>query len=83
MEGAPVSEDTVAESEVESEETTVPRAVERALGVSEGDRLRWTVGEDGRVEVVVASPGTFADFEPFDDERRTDAATEHDEWGVE
>lgn len=76
---------TDAEAEVAGNWTLIPARIRRALDVEDGDRLRWALeGDDElRVEVVHRERGTFADFEGYDGDAATDAATERDEWGVE
>lgn len=59
---------------------TVPAAVRRSADIDAGDRLRWTVDEDGNisVEVVGQRYGAFADLEPVDIGQETRAAEDHD-----
>jgi len=74
-------------NEVEDETTvngsfsvTVPAAVRRAAGVEAGDKLRWSVDEDGSlsVELVKQRYGAFSDLDPVDVGESTDAAEDHD-----
>jgi len=69
--------------EVEDETTvndsysvTVPAAVRREAGLEAGDKIRWSVDEDGTlsVQVVKQQYGAFSDLDPVD----TDAASDHD-----
>jgi bifunctional DNA-binding transcriptional regulator/antitoxin component of YhaV-PrlF toxin-antitoxin module len=80
-----MSTETEHESEVSGTDATIPDEIREALDIEDGDHLRWRVAEDGtlEVEVVRHRTGTFTDFEPFDGDRATDAATEHDSWGIE
>lgn len=45
---------------------TIPAAVRRRLDIEAGDKLRWTVTDEGdlSVEVVRRRHGAFEDFEP-------------------
>ena len=47
---------------------TIPVEVRRRLDLEAGDKLRWTVDEDGGlgVEIVRQREGVFDDFEPVD-----------------
>lgn len=64
----------------ESYSVTVPAVVRRAAGVEAGDKLRWSVDEDGElsVEVVKQRYGAFSQLEPVDVGESTDAAEDHD-----
>lgn len=64
----------------ESFSVTVPAAVRRAAGVEAGDKLRWSVDEDGSlsVELVKQRYGAFSDLDPVDIGESTDAAEDHD-----
>jgi antitoxin PrlF len=64
----------------ESFSVTVPAAVRRAAGVEAGDKLRWSVDEDGSlsVELVKQRYGAFSDLDPIDIGESTDAAEDHD-----
>lgn len=64
----------------ESYSVTVPAAVRRAAGIDAGDKVRWTVDEDGElsVEVVEQQYGAFSELDPIDVGEETDAATDHD-----
>jgi bifunctional DNA-binding transcriptional regulator/antitoxin component of YhaV-PrlF toxin-antitoxin module len=73
-----------AESKVSGNQANIPARIRRKLDIEDGDHLRWTLDDDTlRVEVVQQREGTFADFEGYDGEAPTDAAEEHDAWGVE
>lgn len=63
----------------DSYSVTVPATVRRAAGIDAGDKLRWTVAEDGTVsvEVVEQRYGAFSDLDPIDGEE-SDAAEDHD-----
>lgn len=74
-------------SEIEDETTvnesysvTVPAAVRREAGVEAGDKLRWSVDDEGRlsVELVKQQYGVFSDLEPVAVGEPTDAADDHD-----
>lgn len=59
---------------------SIPAEVRRRLGIEPGDRLAWRVrGNVLRVQVRKRRSSGFADFEPFDFGRRTDATRDHDE----
>lgn len=82
----PVNDERIeAESTVSGIRTNVPARIRRELGIEDGDRLRWSLRDDGsiRVEVVRRGTGTFTEFEGYDGARPTDVATDHDAWGVE
>ncbi|PSP86097.1 AbrB family transcriptional regulator [Halobacteriales archaeon QS_6_64_34] len=73
--------------EVEDETTvndsysvTVPAAVRREAGLEAGDKIRWSVDEDGAlsVELVKQHYGVFSELEPVDTGEATDAASDHD-----
>ncbi len=63
---------------------TVPADIRRDLDIGAGDKLRWSVGDDGtlRVQVVQQREGVFDDFEPID-AGETDAVAVEDEFGAE
>lgn len=79
-------------TETPSEETkvsergmvTIPADIRRQLGIGAGDKLRWTVEEDGTlaVEVVRQREGVFDDFEPVD-AGETNAVEAEGEFGAE
>jgi antitoxin component of MazEF toxin-antitoxin module len=79
------SERTDAESKVSGNQANIPAAVRRELDIDDGDHLRWQLQDDGsvRVRVVRQEAGTFADFDGYDGDTETDAASDHDAWGVE
>lgn len=59
---------------------SIPAEVRRKLGIEPGDRLAWDVrGGVLRVRVRKRRRGGFADFEPFDFGKATDATKDHDE----
>ncbi|MFC7060172.1 AbrB/MazE/SpoVT family DNA-binding domain-containing protein [Halovenus salina] len=47
---------------------TIPAALRRRLDIEPGDKLRWTMDNDGNlsVEIVHQREGVFDDFEPVD-----------------
>jgi AbrB family looped-hinge helix DNA binding protein len=59
---------------------TLPAAVREAAGVETGDRLRWSVDEDGSlsVELIEQRYGAFSELDPVDIGEETDAAEDHD-----
>jgi bifunctional DNA-binding transcriptional regulator/antitoxin component of YhaV-PrlF toxin-antitoxin module len=79
------SDRPAAETTVSDAETTVPASVREALGIADGDRLRWQLADDGtvRVRVVRTETGTFADFEGYDGDEPTDVVSDHDAWGLD
>lgn len=64
----------------ESHSITVPSVVREEIGIEPGDKLRWRVHEDGRLEVEVVSQrrGAFAELDPVELDEETDAAEDHD-----
>lgn len=74
-----------AESKVSGNQANIPARIRRELDIADGDHLRWHLEDDGsvRVEVVQQRRGTFAEFDGYDGEEATDAAADHDAWGVE
>jgi len=66
----------------DSYSVTVPAAVRRQAGIEAGDKLRWTVDEEGTlsVEIVKQRVGVFEDFEPAP--MGGDGATAHDRTGA-
>lgn len=74
-----------AESKVSGNQANIPARIRRELDIEDGDRLRWVLGPDGevRVEAVRRATGTFAAFDGYDGAEETDAATDHDAWGLE
>jgi AbrB family looped-hinge helix DNA binding protein len=69
----------------DSHSVTVPSEIRDRLDIEPGDKLRWTLGEDGklRVEVVRQRYGAFADLEPIDIGEETDAVEETEEHAYE
>ncbi|ACV11670.1 transcriptional regulator, AbrB family [Halorhabdus utahensis DSM 12940] len=63
---------------------TIPAALRRRLDIEAGDKLRWTVDDDGdlSVEVLHQREGVFDDFEPVD-AGETDAVALESEFGAE
>ncbi|MFB6269123.1 MAG: AbrB/MazE/SpoVT family DNA-binding domain-containing protein [Halobacterium sp.] len=80
-----MSERVDSESKVSGNQANIPARIRRRLDIDDGDRLRWTVEDDGtvRVEVVQQRSGTFSGFQGYDGDEETDAVSEHDAWGVE
>jgi len=81
MSGEPVD----AESTVSGNQANIPARIRRELDIDDGDHLRWRLEDDGslRVEVVHRRTGTFAEFDGYDGDEETDAAADHDAWGVD
>ncbi|HMB50473.1 MAG TPA: AbrB/MazE/SpoVT family DNA-binding domain-containing protein [Natronoarchaeum rubrum] len=79
------SDHVEAESKVSGTRAIIPDRIRRELGIEDGDQLRWQIEADGsvRIEVVSRQMRTFADFEGYDGDTVTDAASEHDTWGVD
>jgi AbrB family looped-hinge helix DNA binding protein len=61
---------------------TIPAAIRRRLDIDAGDKLRWTVDEEGNltVEVVQQRYGAFDDFEA--EPMGGDSLEAHDSMGV-
>lgn len=74
-----------AESKVSGNQANIPAQIRRQLDIDDGDQLRWSVEDDGtmRVEVVHREEGSFAGFTGYDGDEETDAAADHDTWGLE
>jgi len=79
------SDDIRAESTVSGNQANIPARIRRELDIDDGDQLRWSLDDDGtlRVELVQQRRGTFADFDGYDGEAETNAAQDHDAWGVD
>ena len=79
------SERIDAESKVSGNQANIPARIRRELDIDDGDQLRWTLEDDGsiRVHVVQRQTGTFADFDGYGGEKRTDVTSDHDAWGVD
>lgn len=73
-----------AESKVSGNQANIPVEIRRALGINDGDRLRWTLLEDDTVRVKVRSISDrqFKDFDGYTGSIDTDVASEHDTWGL-
>jgi antitoxin component of MazEF toxin-antitoxin module len=73
------------ESKVSGNQANIPARVRRELDIDDGDHLRWHLEDDGSVRVTVVHQrrGTFDDFEGYDGDEETDAANDHDAWGVD
>jgi antitoxin PrlF len=63
--------------------TTIPADIRKSLDIDAGDKLRWTVTEEGElsVQVVKQETGVFDDFEPLS--LGGDGKTEHNTTGAE
>lgn len=63
---------------------TVPAPIRNRLDIEPGDKVRWTVTDDGELEidVVKQSRGVLEGFEPVD-MGETHAAEDHDIGAVE
>ena len=64
----------------ESYSVTVPASIRRDADIEAGDKLRWTVTDDGTlsVEVVKQRYGAFSDLDPVEIDEETHAAVDHD-----
>lgn len=64
----------------ESYSVTVPATIRQAVGIEAGDKVRWTIDEDGTVSVefVKQRSGAFSELEPVDTGEETHAAVDHD-----
>jgi AbrB family looped-hinge helix DNA binding protein len=74
-----------SESKVSGNQANIPARIRRELDIHDGDKLHWSVEEDGtvRVRVVQQRTGTFSDFDGYDGNEGTDGTEEHDAWGVD
>ncbi len=74
-----------SESKISGNQANIPARIRRELDIDDGDKLRWSIEDDGalRVEVVQQREGTFGGFDGYDGDRETDATSDHDAWGVE
>jgi len=74
-----------SESKVSGNQANIPARIRRELDIDDGDKLHWSVEEDGtvRVRVVQQRTGTFSDFDGYDGNEGTDGTEEHDAWGVD
>lgn len=63
--------------------TTIPSEIRESLDIDSGDKIRWTVTDDGTlsVEVVKQEQGVFDDFEPAS--MGGDGAVGHNTTGAE
>jgi len=59
---------------------TVPASVRRSADIEAGDKLRWTVTDDGNisVEVVKQRYGAFSDLDPVESDEEIHVAADHD-----
>ncbi|WP_290812490.1 AbrB/MazE/SpoVT family DNA-binding domain-containing protein [Halovivax sp.] len=75
----PADETTVSERGA----VTVPADIREAFDIRPGDKIRWTIDDEGtiRAEVVKRRFGAFDDFEPVDI-GETNAADEHNLYGA-
>lgn len=62
---------------------TVPAEIRERLDISPGDRLRWTLTEEGtlRVEIVEQRRGALSELDPVDVGEETDAVDLEREFG--
>ena len=76
---------TDAESKVSGNQANIPAPIRRGLDIEDGDQLRWILEDDGelRLEVVHRERDAFADFDGYAGEVETNAASDHDAWGLE
>jgi AbrB family looped-hinge helix DNA binding protein len=63
--------------------TTIPAEIRESLDIDPGDKIRWTITDEGEltVEVVKQETGVFDDFEPVS--LGGDGAEAHDTAGAE
>jgi antitoxin PrlF len=63
---------------------TIPADLRRRLDIEPGDKLRWTLNDEGNlsVEIVHQREGVFDDFEPVD-AGETNAVEAEGEFGSE
>jgi bifunctional DNA-binding transcriptional regulator/antitoxin component of YhaV-PrlF toxin-antitoxin module len=79
------SESVDSESKVSGNQANIPARIRRELDIDDGDKLRWSIEDDGtlRVRVVRQRSGTFGGFDGYDGDRETAVGDEHDAWGVD
>lgn len=67
----------------DSYSVTVPASIREQADIESGDKIRWSVDDDGTVsiEIVKQRVGVFDDFEPAS--MGGDGATAHDKTGAE
>jgi len=72
-------------STVSGDRATIPARIRQEFDIEEGDRLQWTVGDDGaiRVEVIHQRRRTFSEFDGYEGDIDTDVTAAHDAWGIE
>lgn len=64
----------------DSYSVTVPAVIRRETDIEAGDKLRWSVDEDGTlsVEILKQRHEAFSDLNPVDIGEDTNAAGDHD-----
>jgi len=64
--------------------TQVPAEIRERLNVGGGDTMRWSIQEDGtlEVEVIHTREGAFEDFEPGSTDEPTNARRLEEEFGL-
>lgn len=64
----------------DSYSVTVPAAVREGADIDAGDKIRWSVDEDGRVsvEIVEERAGVFSKLDPIETDDPTNAVEDHD-----
>ncbi len=69
----------------ESGGVTVPAEIRDRLDIEPGDKLRWTITDDGQLAVSVVRQryGAFDDFEPADLGETTNAVELERQFGAE
>ncbi len=67
----------------EGHSVTLPSAVREAAGIEAGDKVRWTVDDDGNVsvEVVKQRRGALSELDPVDIGEETNAVELEEEFG--
>ncbi|MFB6176581.1 MAG: AbrB/MazE/SpoVT family DNA-binding domain-containing protein, partial [Halobaculum sp.] len=64
----------------DSYSVTVPAAVREGADIDAGDKIRWSVDEDGRLSVAVVEEraGAFSELDPIETDEPTNAVDDHD-----
>ena len=64
---------------------TIPAAIREELDIEPGDKIRWSITENGDVYVTVVRErrGALADAEPLDAGEETDAVELSEQFGHE
>lgn len=64
----------------DSYSVTVPAVVRDEIGIEAGDKLRWSVDDEGRLSVGIVKQryGAFSELEPIETAEETHVAKDHD-----